>query len=162
RWRFQEPEGWRRLVEEEAADARRREVLVRVLAGFASSATYRELAAAAVCHREVEFLLDWPPDDGLFPPDSRWLLRGVLDVLWQGGGGAWRLLGFNTETLRPRGRQADWRVRRAGLALASLAVQRQFGCRPADVMLYYLAHGQAIRRSAERLCRRSVFETVDA
>ncbi len=60
---------------------------------FIASARGQQLAAATELHREVDFLLAWPPDEP--NPDGRYV-QGVIDCLFQDATGNWRILDFKT------------------------------------------------------------------
>ena len=105
-----------------------------LLADFAANAMFRQLAAARVCHRDLEFLLD-PGDNAMSALPK---IAGVIDVLWQDEKHGWHLLAWATEAQPSLAEQ--WETRRSGLivrawggaaALRRLAEERRpvFVCR---------------------------------
>ncbi len=59
---------------------------------FLRSPRADELRAATVVHRELEFLLRWPPGEA---GDGR-MLQGFIDCLYQDRAGRWHVLDYKT------------------------------------------------------------------
>jgi ATP-dependent helicase/nuclease subunit A len=141
-WDFREPDGWRGALDAavaamgaDAATVPVREDAEALLARFAASETCRQLTAATVCHRDLEFLVH---------EDGRPGVRGLVDCLWQDPDGAWHLLAL----VPGRAESGDRETYRRALALAAQAVQAQLGTWPASAILYFLEDGTAERCSA--------------
>jgi ATP-dependent helicase/nuclease subunit A len=150
-WDFADAAGWRPLLGQVIAARARPELarelrpdLEEVLTRFAASATGRALAAARVCHREVEFLVPLAPEPAP-------VARGLIDCLWQDAGGDWHLLAYATEPVPEADRSRDWQRHRPGLVLAAVAVREQVGFWPKTVSRYYLQDGVVVRRAGSRL-----------
>ncbi len=64
-----------------------------ILERFINSTLARQLtAAAAVLRREVDFVLQWPPESA----SPRAMLTGQIDLLWQAPEGGWQVLDYKT------------------------------------------------------------------
>jgi hypothetical protein len=148
-WDFREPRGWQTPLAQALAalpppDAAR--VPVSELEGgfsrFSAAPIFRQLGAATVSHREVEYLLPLPPV----------AVRGLVDCLWQDAKRDWHILIHDTATGEgPRGgglRELELRV-----ALAARAVKEQFGDLPKTARGYRWALGKAVsvRGGVEKL-----------
>src|SRR5262249_21315466 len=131
---------WRPLLDAlgPTEDEELRHQLEIMLATFSASPVRGELAQERGCFRSVEFLMDCPAEEGLFP--ERVTVRGVIDCLWEDGEGGRRLLGFVLGERKRR--SAEWPL---GLLLAAWAVERQTGARPRTVACYDFVNG-AIQR----------------
>jgi ATP-dependent helicase/nuclease subunit A len=161
-WDVRDAEGWRPLLAQAIAALSRPEAaaemradLERVLARFAESEMARQLAAARVCYREIEFLLP------LASSDIAALVRGQIDCLWQDHDGNWHLLAYTTEPVRAKERAQDWQRRKVGLVLGALAVQQQMAGWPRTVSRYYLDDGVVVCREGSRLQHRQVLRKVN-
>jgi hypothetical protein len=156
RWDFRQAGGWRELLSQEletgwtdeagAVPASRLEVM---LARFAESETRRRLAAAQQCHREVEFLVDWPDAGGVG-------LRGVIDCLWHEKRSGWHVLAFATGRGCAQPDDETWGDRRVGLVLSAWAAERHLGVRPNSVGLYCFETGTIRTCAGRRLGQRRV------
>src|SRR5262249_27289613 len=60
---------------------------------FVTSERGHELANAKAVHREIDFLLAWPPDA---PNPNGQYIQGVIDCLYQDAKGDWHILDFKT------------------------------------------------------------------
>src|SRR5262249_32616257 len=118
---------------------------------FARAPVLRQLAGAAVCHRDWEYLLPLPPAPGLF-------VRGVIDCLWQDAEGAWHLLLFDTARADSSGQ--TWETR---LALGARAVGERFG-KPAKAARGFRCEGGRLTslRGGERRAENSLTELARA
>jgi ATP-dependent helicase/nuclease subunit A len=102
---------------------------------FVASPAGRRLADAAAIHREVEFLLAWPPGEG---SGATAHIRGFIDCLYQDRAGHWRLVDYKTNHIAP----ADV-VHFAGryemqLGLYAIAAERALGQQPLELALHFL------------------------
>jgi hypothetical protein len=143
RWDLRDPDGWRRLLPPSPRTAE------SALARFAESDLRRQLAGARAWRREVEYLLDLGSPGEPLPA-----VFGEVDCLWQDADGQWHLLFYLTEAGPAGGREAAWKERQVGLALAACAVRDQVGTWPRSVALAFLHDGTALARPAARLPHR--------
>jgi hypothetical protein len=160
KWDFQDPEGWRLLLPQAIDDSSnppgaRPAVhdLEVMLARFAQSETFGQLAAARSCLRDVEYVVPLT-DEGAPAAEDLPLVRGVIDCLWEDEKGNRHLLAFAPK------RDKEGQDRPIELVFAALAVQRQFGVWPKTVTRYFFEDGQSVRRSGNRLRHRDLLAEV--
>jgi ATP-dependent helicase/nuclease subunit A len=106
---------------------------------FVASVRGKQLAAADAIHRELEFLLAWPPNgDSASDPTY---FRGYFDCLYQDREGRWRLLDYKTDNVTAAD-VAHYAERYAmQLYVYALAAERALGEPPAELALYFLRPG---------------------
>jgi len=114
---------------------------------FVDSAHGRQLANAAAVHREVEFLLAWPPGNsrhGNVEPASQArgeeskCLHGYIDCLYQDAQGHWRLVEYKTDSIAPDDVPSAAQRYELQLYVYALAVESALGQPPAELVLYFL------------------------
>ena len=152
RWDFRDAAGWRPLlrhVSDHYDLAGAAQELGRWLEAFTQAETFTRLAAVHVCHREWEFLLEWP---GKEPPSGlrqRPVVRGLIDCLWQDATRGWHLLYLATEP--PPAAAAHPYDHRPGLLFWGHAVQQLLGVWPKDLTVYSLPDGGILSASGTSL-----------
>jgi ATP-dependent exoDNAse (exonuclease V) beta subunit len=115
---------------------------------FLRSPLARALAESPVCHRELEFLLRWTPQDARQrgrrrdPLPERYL-RGFLDCVYQDAQGGWHLVDYKTDDVGAEGVAERAEQYRLQLAIYAMAAQRQFGGGLQSAQLYFLRPGVA-------------------
>lgn len=150
---LQKEDGWQSIWNERVEQSWMREEdteLKRWLEGFASSEVFQGISKSTVCHRELEFLLQWPSEN---PPNGfaeRPWVRGVIDGAWQDEKGDWHLLAFSAETA-PIAKTTKPLEHRAGLIFWTRAIKEMMGKVPADLTIYFLPQATMIQSSAKRL-----------
>jgi ATP-dependent helicase/nuclease subunit A len=112
---------------EAAAAAAAREMLER----FAASPRAMQLAQAMVVHRELEFVLAWPPNH----------LHGYIDCLYQDAEGRWRLLDYKTTKATPADVARLAKQYEMQMYVYALAAERALGQPPAELALHFLRPG---------------------
>jgi ATP-dependent helicase/nuclease subunit A len=141
RWDFREPDGWRALLPQVMQNQPHPEpkelvaTLARGLERFAQSEVFRQLTAAATCHRDLEFV---PAGPGASP-----VVRAVIDCVWQDPAGAWHVLAY--APTGPAG--ADGERAWADLELAAEALAARYGRRPATLNRFHFEDGRPVCRS---------------
>jgi ATP-dependent helicase/nuclease subunit A len=164
RWDFRAADGWQSLLAEEleANDgapraAGLREELKAVLRRFAGSAIREQLAGALACHRDVEFLVDWPEHA---PGDAG--LHGLIDCLWRDDRDAWHLLAFAADENGVGPSDPSWPACHPGLVLAAWALHRLHETWPRSLTLYCLETGRVLACSGQRVRQAKVLVTARA
>jgi ATP-dependent helicase/nuclease subunit A len=109
-----------------------------LIARFVGSPAGRRLAGAAVLHREVEFLLAWPPGAS---GDEAFHLRGYIDCLYQDRQGAWRLADYKTDHASAADIPRFAQRYELQLSLYALAAERALGQSPVELALHFLRAG---------------------
>lgn len=113
------------------------ELACEMAARFMASPRWQEVAAATEVHRELEFLLAWPP--GHVSDDGRYF-RGFLDCIYHDSAG-WHLIDYKTNDVK-----ADAVARLAQqyalqMSVYALAVERALGQMPVEVTIRFLRPG---------------------
>lgn len=104
---------------------------------FLRSPRADELRAATVVHRELEFLLRWPPGEA---GDGR-MLQGFIDCLYQDRAGRWHVLDYKTNRVPAAavpGVAASYELQ---MSLYALAAEEVLGVSPASLVLSFLQPG---------------------
>lgn len=130
---------------------------IELIERFLGSPQAAELAAARVVHREVEFLLGWPPES--FTPGGRYL-QGFIDCLYQGEDGLWRILDYKTNRIPDGDLVAAAAPYEMQMLLYALAAERVLGHPPAELILYFLRPGQAFRYAWDASARGRVVDQI--
>ncbi|HEX2476824.1 MAG TPA: 3'-5' exonuclease, partial [Lacipirellulaceae bacterium] len=141
-------------AEEAAASAR--EMLER----FAASPRAKRLTAARAIHREIEFLLAWPPDN---------YLHGYIDCLYQDAEGRWHLVDYKTTKVASADVARLAKQYEMQMHVYALAAERALGEPPVELALYFLRPGvehifpwnDAARRRAADLVNQAIVSNVD-
>jgi ATP-dependent helicase/nuclease subunit A len=149
-----------RLAEQHLSGEERQQeqsLAVEMVERFAASPRAAQIAAAKEVHRELEFLLAWPPGGG--QTDGRYL-EGVIDCLYRDAEGAWRLVDYKTnqataETLA--GKAAAYEMQ---MLVYGLAVETILGRPPAELTLCFLRPGLEYRFAWDDAARRRAVELV--
>jgi ATP-dependent helicase/nuclease subunit A len=145
------------LLNADEAAASAREMLER----FAASPRAKRLALSRAIHREVEFLLAWPPGS---------YLHGYIDCLYQDAEGRWRLIDFKTTKATAADVARMARQYEMQMYVYALAAERALGEPPAELALYFLRPGveytfpwnDAARRRAEDLVNQAIASQLDS
>ena len=137
---------------------RRLDEPIRMIQGFLSSSRGKQLAAAKAVHKELEFLLAWPPGDR--QPGGRFL-QGFIDCLYLDAAGQWRLIDYKTN----RGVTAETLAAKASpyemqMLVYALAAETILKTPPAELALCFLQPGLEYRFSWDDAARRRVVELV--
>jgi ATP-dependent exoDNAse (exonuclease V) beta subunit len=126
-----------------------------------------DMAAAVEIHRELEFLLAWPPDrnDPAGP-----CLQGFIDCLYRDASGGWHVIDYKTNRVAA-GELADVAAGyEMQMLVYGMAVERILGQAPKELTLCFLRPGleycfpwddsarrkavELVERAIERLCGR--------
>jgi ATP-dependent exoDNAse (exonuclease V) beta subunit len=152
---------------------------------FLQSDRAQQLSKALMVHRELEFLLAWPPRDResasttdvrnskassskqtpdplASPPQNvnRRYLQGFIDCLYQDAQGKWHLIDYKTN------RVAADRVKQAAepytmqLGVYALAVEQILGHAPIELAVHFLRAGAEHRFVWDDAMRRRTIEEV--
>jgi ATP-dependent helicase/nuclease subunit A len=108
------------------------EVATELLERFRGSRRWKEIATARTVHRELEFLLAWPP--GSDTSQGRYV-QGFFDCVYQDASGDWHLVDYKTNA-RPTVEPYEMQM-----LLYALAFERAVGKPPAELVLHFLRTG---------------------
>jgi ATP-dependent helicase/nuclease subunit A len=150
---------------------------------FINSQTGRQLAGAAALHRELDFLLAWPPDrvagaerercanegSGASrtppqPPADGVYIQGVIDCLYRDGDGRWRLADYKTNDVRPADVPRVASRYAMQMHVYAMAAERALGEPIAELTLHFLRPGvshvipwdDAARREAVKIVNEAI------
>jgi ATP-dependent helicase/nuclease subunit A len=102
---------------------------------FAHSGFCRRLADAKAVHREIEFLLSWPPEA---PAADGTRMQGVIDCLYQDSAGDWHLVDYKTNETAAENVADAAAAYRVQMLVYAMALERTWGRPPASLRLYFL------------------------
>jgi ATP-dependent exoDNAse (exonuclease V) beta subunit len=149
----------RRLAAQHLPDSERRlDEPTEMIERFLASPRAKRMAASKELHRELEFLLAWPPGEKL--PGGRYL-EGFIDCLYRDSDGGWRLIDYKTnqataETLAAR--SAPYEMQMLVYALAAETILKT---PPVELTLCFLRPGLEYHFAWDAAARRRVVELVD-
>ena len=122
------------LFHAEDAARQAREMLER----FAASPRFMQLREAALVHRELEFLVAWPP--GQTNGQTRYF-RGYIDCLHQDAHGDWHLTDYKTNEVAAADVPLLAQQYELQLAVYAMATERALGRPPVELALHFLRPG---------------------
>ena len=111
------------------------ELATEMLERFVLSPRWAEIAAAKTVHRELEFLLAWPPGDT--NGDGRYL-QGFFDCLYQDAQGGWHLVDYKTNDVTAAEVSREAQRYEMQILLYAMALERALGEPPVELALHFL------------------------
>jgi ATP-dependent helicase/nuclease subunit A len=130
-----------------------------MLARFLDSPRARQIAQAKQVHRELEFLLAWPPENT--DPQGQYL-QGYIDCLYQDAAGAWRLLDYKTNRVTPETLTGTAEGYTMQMLLYALTVETLLKSPPQEVVLHFLRTGDEYLFPWDEKAKRRAVEMVNA
>ncbi len=150
----------RRLLEAESAEAEsHRASAEEMLSKFLCSPRAKNLVQARQVHRELEFLLAWPPGDA--GSNGARYLQGYIDCLYQDADGKWHLLDYKTNRISAENVAAAAGQYEMQLGVYALAVEEILGKPPAELVVHFLAPAAEHRFIWDDAMRRRTMEQVN-
>ena len=154
-----------RMAPRHLPDADGLEEPIDLMRRFLASPRAAEVVASKKVHREIEFLLAWPPDNP--PPDARYL-QGYIDLLYLNSAGRWVILDYKTNQATAATIDQVASSYEMQMLLYALAVEQILGSPPEDLILCFLRPGlehhfnwnQAARERVTELVNRSIATIV--
>jgi ATP-dependent exoDNAse (exonuclease V) beta subunit len=139
---------------------------IEMIGRFLACPRAAEIAAAAETHRELEFLLAWPPDAAARPPVTAQspggrYLQGFIDCLYRGPSGQWRLVDYKTNRVTPDMLAATAGHYEMQMLVYALAAETILKSPPAELVLYFLRPGVEYRFAWDAAARQQIVEMVD-
>ncbi|HJQ78335.1 MAG TPA: PD-(D/E)XK nuclease family protein, partial [Lacipirellulaceae bacterium] len=135
------------LLNAAEAAATAREMLQR----FAASKRAKQLAQASAIHRELEFVLAWPPNH----------LHGYIDCLYQDAEGRWHVLDYKTTKSSTADIARLAKQYEMQMYVYALAAERALGQPPAELALHFLRPGVEHVFLWNDLARRQAIDMVN-
>jgi ATP-dependent helicase/nuclease subunit A len=131
---------------------------VEMIGRFLASPRAAEIAAADEVHRELEFLLAWPP--GNREAGGRYL-RGFIDCLYRDADNQWRIIDYKTNRIDAAGLEQEAAKYEMQMLLYALAAEKLLQSPPMELVLYFLYPGLEARFSWDDNARRRVIELIN-
>ncbi|HEY1601906.1 MAG TPA: UvrD-helicase domain-containing protein [Pirellulales bacterium] len=110
---------------------------ITLIERFLQSSRAAALRTAQVVHRELEFLLAWPPGQ---PRQGR-MIQGFIDCLYQDRSGDWHLVDYKTNRVAADSVPQAAQAYELQMSLYALAVEEVLGRSPASLVLHFLQPG---------------------
>jgi ATP-dependent exoDNAse (exonuclease V) beta subunit len=108
---------------------------VELIKQFLQSDRARQLATAKTVHRELEFLLAWPPEK---TASTEKYLQGFIDCLYQDAAGRWYLLDYKTNHVSAAGAASLAPQFELQLGVYALAVEQILRQPPVELTVHFL------------------------
>jgi len=126
---------------------------------FVRSPRAAGLAAARQVHRELEFLLRWPPESA---PDADGIyLQGYLDCLYEDAAGCWHLLDYKTNRASKSMLERAAAPYEMQMLVYALAVETITGKPPDELVLYFLRPGAEYSFTWDAAARRRLKQLLE-
>lgn len=140
------------------SDVSTRDEASRLVADFLASERATHIAQATEVHREVEFLLAWPPGQ---PKVGGPRIRGFIDCLYRDQAGDWHVVDYKTNRT-----SADSVLQVAAqyemqMLLYGLAAEQALGVAPVSLTLCFLRPGMEHSVAVSEDARQRLAEFVD-
>jgi len=110
----------------------------RLVEKFLRSNRATKLADAKDIHREIEFVLPWPPGQQPFEGRS---IEGVIDCLYQDASGDWHVLDYKSNQVDAAGVPETAQHYAMQMFVYSLACEQALGAAPVESVLHFLRPG---------------------
>jgi ATP-dependent helicase/nuclease subunit A len=131
---------------------------VGMLERFVQSDRAKKIASAKKIHRELEFLIAWPPEGER--NDGRYF-QGFLDLLYQDADGGWHILDFKTNTVSESNFEETANHYEMQMLVYALAAEKILQSPPCELTLHFLRTGQEKTFAWDAHARRRVVELVE-
>ena len=131
---------------------------IRLIERLLTSPRGAAMAVAAEMHRELEFLLAWPP--GSHTADGP-CLQGFIDCLYRDIAGGWHLLDYKSNRAEPAQVAAVAAGYEMQMLVYALAAERILGHPPEELTLYFLRPGVEHRFSWDDAARQRAVTMVN-
>jgi ATP-dependent helicase/nuclease subunit A len=131
---------------------------IEMLQRFLASPRAAEIASAKEVHRELEFLLSWPPDDSR--SGGRYL-QGFIDCLYCDAAGRWHVVDYKTNRVARERLSAAAEEYEMQMLVYALAAEQILKRPPVEVALCFLRPGLEHRFLWDDAARRRVVELVN-
>jgi ATP-dependent helicase/nuclease subunit A len=105
---------------------------------FVASPRGQQLMQARQVHREVEFLLPWPPGEA---NPLGCYIRGYIDCLYQDADGAWHIVDYKTNQVAKANVPQVSGQYELQLYVYAMAAEHVLGQPPIELVLYFLQPG---------------------
>ncbi len=136
-----------------------REEAAELISRFLETGVAAAIANAAEVHREVEFVLRWPPDAEA--STLRTQIRGFIDCLYRDAAGDWHVVDYKTNRTTAEGVSEVAARYEMQMLLYALAAEQAIGIAPSSLTLCFLRPGVEQTIPYDEEGRRRLHEFVD-
>src|SRR5262249_46973603 len=105
---------------------------------FFKSPRGQQLANARAVHREIDFLLSWPPGQ---PNTTGRYIQGVIDCLYQDREDNWHILDFKTNDVTATNIAQEAQQYELQLQVYAIALEHTLKTSPKELALHFLRPG---------------------
>ncbi|MCC7086503.1 MAG: UvrD-helicase domain-containing protein [Pirellulales bacterium] len=141
--------------------ARHLEVAESLVRQFVLSARAQELVRAKQIHRELEFLLAWPPGANQSGAGECRYLQGFIDCIYQDSDGAWHLIDYKTNQISADAIAQLAKQYEMQLGLYALAIEKILGQPPVECVLYFMQPAMEHHFPWNDAARRQTIESIN-
>jgi ATP-dependent helicase/nuclease subunit A len=142
----------------EGPSSERLDEATELIGRFLTSPRAAEMASADAMHRELEFLLAWPPEGGT---GGKRYLQGYIDALYRDAAGGWHVVDYKTNRVtadQVAAKAADYELQ---MLVYALALEQILRSPPVELVLCFLQPGVEHRFAWDAAARQRVLELVD-
>jgi ATP-dependent helicase/nuclease subunit A len=131
---------------------------IDMIGRFLASARAARIASAREVHRELEFLLAWPPENPR--PGGRYL-QGFIDCLYRDPAGQWRIIDYKTNNITAQTLEQEAAKYEMQMLLYALAAEKILKQPPTELILCFLRPGLEYQFDWNDVARDRVVEMID-
>jgi ATP-dependent helicase/nuclease subunit A len=131
---------------------------IDMIGRFLASPRAAQIASAAEVHRELEFLLAWPPEN---PRSGGRYLQGFIDCLYRDPAGVWRIIDYKTNNISAQTLEQEGAKYEMQMLLYALAAEKILKQPPSELVLCFLRPGLEYHFDWNDAARRRVVEMVN-
>jgi ATP-dependent helicase/nuclease subunit A len=131
---------------------------IEMIGRFLASPRAAQIAAAREVHRELEFLLAWPPGN---PQSGGRYLQGFIDCLYRDPTGHWRIIDYKTNNITAKSLRQEAAKYEMQMLVYALAAEKILKQPPVELALCFLRPGLEYHFDWNDNARKRVVEMVD-
>ncbi len=111
---------------------------IEMIGRFLASPRATQIAFAVEVHRELEFLLAWPPEN---PRSGGRYLQGFIDCLYRDPASQWRIIDYKTNNITAQTLEQEAAKYEMQMLVYALAAEKILKQSPAELVLCFLRPG---------------------
>jgi ATP-dependent helicase/nuclease subunit A len=141
----------------------------KLVGQFVQSPRAKEIAKAKQIHRELEFLLVWPPNNanGKAVGSNQnaeihcRYLQGFIDCIYQDAAGGWHLIDYKTNQVSADDVDTAAKQYEMQLGVYALAIEQILGQSPVECVIHFLRPSAEYRFEWNDIARKRVIEQIN-
>jgi len=134
------------------------EEAIEMIGRFLASSRASEIATAKEVHRELEFMLAWPP--GSRDPEGRYL-QGFIDCLYRDAAGQWQIVDYKTNRITAEYLEVEAAKYQMQMLLYALAAETILKESIVELTLYFLRPGLEYHFSWNDIAKQRVIDLIN-